>query len=146
MSQISRRYLNPKVEAQMFQIFVDSFTKLGNQDKAIQFLYDLLSPVEQVMFGKRLSIAYMLLKQYPQRTISAMLKVSQPTVAKVNAALKAGTGYRDIISQLQKQERVVAFFDQLEEKIDHLLPPKGTNWSAHYQSEITRRSKQKKSF
>jgi len=146
MSQISKRYLNPKVEQQIFQIFIDSFSSLNNLSQATDFLYDLLSPVEQVMLGKRLAIAYMLLKGYSQRVISDTLKVSQPTVTRVNSALKSGSGYRTIISHMLKKEKVVAFFDKIEEKLDHLLPPKGVNWSAHYSRISRKRAKHQKIF
>jgi uncharacterized protein YerC len=146
MSQVSRRYLSPKTEAQIFDIFIESFASLSSMDKATSFLYDLLSPVEQVMLGKRLAIAYMLLKGRSQRDVADTLKVSQSTVNKVNASLKTGTGYKDIISHMLKKEAVVAFFDKLEEKLDHLLPPKGASWSEHYKNTATSRAKRKKSF
>lgn len=146
MSQVSHRYLSPKVEQQIFDTFVESFTSLSSTQKATDFLYDLLSPVEQIMLGKRLAIAYMLLKGYAQRTIADTLKVSQATVNKVNTSLKIGTGYRAIISHMLQKEKVVAFFDQLEEKLDHLLPPKGANWSEHYKRLTLEKNKNKKSF
>ncbi|MFH1244469.1 MAG: Trp family transcriptional regulator, partial [bacterium] len=139
MSQVSRRYLNPKVEQQIFDTFVESFTSLSSAQKAEGFLYDLLSPVEQIMLGKRLAIAYMLIKGYSQRAIADTLKVSQPTVTKVNASLKIGTGYRAIISHMLQKEKVVAFFDKLEEKLDKMLPPKGANWSEHYKRTYAQR-------
>ena len=146
MAQVSKRYLNPKVEQQIFDTFVESFSSLSSAQKASDFLYDLLSPVEQVMLGKRLAIAYMLMKGYAQRTVADTLKVSQATVTKVNASLKLGTGYRAIISHMLQREKVVAFFDKLEEKLDHLLPPKGANWSGHYKRTSTARAKRQKAF
>ena len=146
MSQVSRRYLNPKTEQQIFDTFVESFTSLSSAQKATDFLYDLLSPVEQVMLGKRLAIAYMLMKGRSQRDVADTLKVSQATVTKVNASLKVGTGYRAIISHMLQKEKVVAFFDKLDEKLDHLLPPKGANWSEHYKRTYAERVKNKKSF
>jgi len=146
MTQVSRRYLNPKTEQQIFDTFVESFTTLSSTGKAKDFLYDLLSPVEQVMLGKRLAIAYMLMKGQTQRAISNTLKVSQATVNKVSASLKLGTGYRTIISHMLQKQKVVDFFNNLEEKIDHLLPPKGANWSEHYKRTNAERAKSKKMF
>jgi len=146
MSQVSRRYLSPKIESQIFDIFVESFTSLSSAQKSTDFLYDLLSPVEQVMLGKRLAIAYMLLKGRAQRDVADTLKVSQATVNKVNASLKIGNGYRTIISHMLQKEKVVSFFDGLEEKLDHLLPPKGANWSEHYKRTTAQRNSRKKSF
>jgi len=146
MSQISCRYLNPKAEKQIFNIFIDSFSSLGSPEKTQDFLYDLLSPVEQLMLGKRLAIAYMLLKNHSQRIICNTLKVSQTTVARVNASLKSGIGYRTIITHMLKKEAVVTFFNQLEEKLDKILPPRGANWSDHYKRTATESVKNKKSF
>ena len=146
MAQVSRRYLSPKVEQQIFDIFTESFSSLSMSGKTNDFLADLLSPVEQVMLGKRLAIAYMLLKGVAQRTIADTLKVSQATVNHVNASLKVGSGYRAIISHMLQKEKVVAFFDGLEEKIDHLLPPRGANWSEHYNRTAIESAKHKKSF
>ncbi len=146
MTQVSKRYLSPKVEQQIFDTFVESFASLGTVTKATDFLYDLLSPVEQVMLGKRLAIAYMLMKGHAQRTVADTLKVSQSTVTKVNASLKTGAGYRAIISHMLQKEKVVAFFDKLEEKLDHLLPPKGANWSEHYKRTYADRAERKKAF
>jgi len=146
MSQVSHRYLNPKVEQQIFQIFIESFASLPNTSIATEFLYDLLSPVEQVMLGKRLAISYMLLKGYSQRVIADTLKVSQPTVTRVNSYLKSGSGYKKIISHMLKQEKIVAFFDSLEAKLDHFLPPKGVNWKAHFARTDGDRAKRRKAF
>ncbi|MFH1244088.1 MAG: hypothetical protein V1487_00730, partial [bacterium] len=83
---------------------------------------------------------------YSQRAIADTLKVSQPTVTKVNASLKVGTGYRAIISHMLQKEKVVAFFDKLEEKLDKMLPPKGANWSEHYKASYADRAKHQKAF
>lgn len=146
MTQVSRRYLNPKVEQQIFDTFIASFASLSSPDKAASFLYDLLSPVEQIMLGKRLAIAYMLMKNHPQRRVADTLKVSQSTVAKVNANLKTGSGYRTIISHMLKKEAIVAFFNDLDEKLDHLLPPRGADWSTHYKNSAIEHAKNRKAF
>ncbi len=146
MTQVSKRYLSPKVEQQIFTTFIESLTSLSSTQKATSFLYDLLSPVEQVMLGKRLAIAYMLMKGHAQRRVADTLKVSQATVTKVNASLKIGTGYRAIISHMLQKEAVVTFFNQLEEKIDKLLPPRGANWQTHYKNAAREKKSQKKAF
>ena len=68
MAQVSKRYLNPKVEQQIFDTFVESFSSLSSAQKATDFLYD------------------------------------------------------------------------------HLLPPKGANWSGHYKRTSTARAKRQKAF
>ena len=146
MSQISRRYLSPKVEQQIFTTFLDSFTSLGSPQNAQDFLSDLLSHTEQVMLGKRLAIAYMFQKGYTQRTIADTLKVSLATVNKVAMMVKMSRGYKNIIDHMLKKEAIVSFFNELEEKIDKILPPKGANWSMHYAQARKERLTKKKAF
>ena len=117
MSQVSLRHLPAQVEGQIYQIFLDSFSLHTSPSVTSSFLSDHLSPVERLMLAKRLAISYMLLKGYPHRTVADTLRVSQATVTKVNLSLKAGDGYRQVITKMLKKEQIVAFFDQLEAKI-----------------------------
>ena len=147
MTQVSPRFLPPKVSGEIFDIFLSALTSLSSSKQTINFIESLLSPTEQIMIGKRLAIAYMLQKGYSQRAIQDTLKVSLTTVNKINASLKIkGNGYTQVIERMLTIQKVKDFFAKLEEKIDHLLPPKGVNWSEHYKSSHLRRQTAKKSF
>ncbi len=147
MTQVSRRYLPPKVSRQIFDIFLSILTSLPSPNVTSHFIEDLLSPTEQIMLGKRLAIAYMMRKGYTQRQICNILKVSLATVSKVSLRLKVeNNGFTIVIDRMLRVQRVSDFFGKLDEKIDHLLPPKGANWSAHYARNNQERSKNERAF
>lgn len=147
MTQVSRRYLPPKVSGQIFDMFLSILSSLPSPSVTSSFIEDLLSPTEQIMLGKRLSIAYMLKKGYAQRDICDILKVSLATVSKVSLTLKKGnSGYDAVIERMLKVQKISDFFLKLDEKLDHLLPPKGANWSDHYSRTNAERAKKKRAF
>lgn len=147
MTQVSRRYLPPKVSGQIFDMFLSTLSSLSSPADVNSFVEDLLSPTEQIMLGKRLAIAYMLQKGYTQREIVETLKVGLATVNKISLTLKLkGNGYSMVITHMLKIQKISDFFDKLEEKLDHLLPPKGANWSAHYKRTYAERAKKKRAF
>ena len=147
MTQVSPRYLPPKVSSQIFDMFLSILSALPSSVVTSNFIADLLSPTEQIMLGKRLSIAYMLKKGYAQRDICNMLKVSLATVSKISATLKKGNnGYEAVIERMLRVQKISDFFLKLDEKLDHLLPPKGANWSAHYKRTHAERAKKKRAF
>jgi len=147
MTQVSHRYLPPKVAGQIFDMFLSILSSLPSASITSNFIEDLLSPTEQIMLGKRLSIAYMLKKGYSQRNICNILKVSLATVSKISLTLKKGNnGYDAVIQRMLRVQKISDFFLKLDEKIDHLLPPKGGNWSTHYAHTGSERAKQKRAF
>jgi len=128
-------------------MFLSVLSDLKSPSTVTGFINDLLSPTEQVMLGKRLAIAYMLKKGYTQRAIENTLKVSLTTVNKVNQVMKSHTnGYNLVIERMLKIQKISDFFDKLDEKLDHLLPPKGANWSDHYKRTYAARAKKKRAF
>lgn len=147
MTQVSRRYLPPNVSGQIFDMFLTSISSLSSTSTVKAFLNDLLSGTEQIMLGKRLAIAYLLQKGYTQRQIVEILKVGLTTVNKINLTLQlSGNGYTLVISRMLQQEKISDFFAKIDEKIDHLIPPRGTDWSLHYKRTSAMRAKQKRAF
>jgi len=146
MTQVSKRYLPPKVSGQIFDMFLSVLSSLSGP-VTNSFIEDLLSPTEQIMLGKRLAIAYMLKKGYGQRTIGNTLKVSLATISKISSTLKRGNnGFEAVISHMLRVQKISDFFLKLDEKIDHLIPPKGANWKAHYARTNSERAKKKREF
>lgn len=145
MAQISPRRLDPKVSSQIYNTFLSAIADLTTPSSTRTFLTDLLSDTEITMLAKRLSIAYMLRKKYTTRDISNILKVSLGTINRVNSTLQTqGNGYKQIVDRMLKEEKIVAFFSKLEAKLDRALPPRGANWSQHYQRTAkSHQSKQK---
>ena len=121
MSQVSRKYLPPKVSGQIFEMFISTLSSLSSRDAGSSFVEDLLSPTEQIMLGKRLAIAYMIKKGYSQRSIVGTLKVGLSTVNKISLTLKGkNNGYQLVVDRMLRVEKIRSFFDKIEEKIDHL--------------------------
>ncbi len=83
--------------------------------EAARVLGDLLSEQEVDMVAKRLQIAKLLLQQKTYADIRKALKVSQPTIARVNLWLQqGGAGYRMVVAGQGKEfkipdERPVAY-------------------------------------
>ena len=147
MTQVSRRYLPPQVSAQIFDMFLSTLSSLPSPTTTASFIEDLLSPTEQIMLGKRLSIAYMLIKGYAQRDIQNILKVSLTTVSKISLTMKnPKNGYQIVIDRMLKSQKISDFFLKLDEKIDQVLPPRGASWSAHYRHATAERIKKKRAF
>jgi Trp operon repressor len=147
MPQVSKYPLSPQVEKRMFEIFVDSFRKIYSKKLALNLLNDILTPTEKIMLAKRLSIAYLLEKEYDYRSISSLLKVSLGTVARINNIRKtSGKGYKHVLKLLLNEQKVINFFDKIELSIAHTLPPKSRNWKSHYQTQKKRRHLTKSSF
>ena len=108
MTQVSRRYLPPKVSGQIFDMFLSILSSLGSPSVTSAFVEDLLSPTEQIMLGKRLAIAYMIRKGYAQRDIGNTLKVSLATVSKISLRLKTkGNGYTAVIDRMLVSKKLV---------------------------------------
>lgn len=146
MTQVSRRYLPSNVSSQIFEMFLSALSSLSTPTKVNIFITDLLSPTEQVMLSKRLAIAYMLEKKYTQRRIMDILKVSLTTINKISLSMKKPKGgYRTVIRHMLTIQNISDFFNQIEEKLDQLLPPKG-NWQAHYGRTRAARAKKKRAF
>jgi uncharacterized protein YerC len=107
MSQVSKRQLPKNVSQRIFDIFIKTLLNVRNKSDAERLIYDLLTPTEQTMIAKRLSIALLLEKGYDQRTISDLLKVSTGTVSHVNSVrLQGSQGYKNFIHKIMKEESV----------------------------------------
>lgn len=121
----SNHFMNQKIEKKVYDIFINSIKNTKSSSNVIDFLNDLLSPSEQSMLAKRVAIAFMILEnKYLYEDIIKTLKVSDGTVAKVNATLLLkGNGYRKIIGNavLQKSIR-----NSLSEFLDLIRPSKRT--------------------
>ena len=146
MTQVSRRFLDKKTQEYIFQTFISATSKLSSPSLTQSFLQDLLTPTEQIMLAKRLCIAYMLQKNYPQRAIANTLKLSTTTITRVSTILKSqGTGYKKVIGIMLIDDKISSFFSQLDTLIGKFIPPpKGGNWHEHYkQKHAYERSKLK---
>ncbi len=134
MTQVSRRFLDTKTQNYIIQTFIAAAGKLSSPLLTQAFLQDLLTPTEQIMLAKRLCIAYMLEKKYPQRAIADTLRLSTTTITRVSTVLKSKSiGYKKVIGAMLVDEKISDFFNKLDTMIGKLIPPpKSGSWKEHY--------------
>ena len=148
MSQVSKRHLHKETKERVLDLFWTSLASLSSKQDIADLLDDLLSPTEKLMLGKRLSIAFMILKGYDYETINQRLKVSNPTIwnVKLNLAYK-GTGYKRTIERIMNKEKWESFWNDLDNFFTRVLPPrKGTNWRDARRKQWNKRRAQQKPF
>lgn len=130
MTQVSKIPLRKEIEKRMLEIFLDSMVLIQTKQQAEKLLKDWLSPTEEVMLAKRLSIALLLEKQYDQRSISKLLHVGLETVSKVSRSLRSGKGgYTLVVDKFIQQEKSDVFWEKIDDVLAELLPPRHRNWS-----------------
>ena len=106
MTKVSRIRLDPRHLGFFINNFWNLITLLENKDQVASFLKDLLTHTEMKMFAKRVQIAKMLLEGYDYRAIKGFVRVTDPTVAKINNKLETGAeGLKTAIYYLQKIEK-----------------------------------------
>lgn len=122
MPQISKRHMNPKIEARMFDVFFKSLTDLGKREDVEAYLYDLLSPVERTMLAKRLAIAVLLTKDFSYVAIADVLKVSFPTISSISIWMKhSGKGFEKVIKKILREEEVQKTLKDIERSLAKFL-------------------------
>lgn len=125
MPQVSKRKVNEKILGRIEEILLESVLKLKNHQEVFDFLADLLTPTERLMFSKRIAIAILLAKGYEYESIKNILKVRQSTVATVrNRLANSSGGYWKIIKRIIKQKKIRNLFLTIESVLD-LAPRSG---------------------
>ncbi|GAF99159.1 unnamed protein product [marine sediment metagenome] len=126
MPQVSKKVLDKNVSKKIQDIFLETLSNLKNKDEANQFMYDLLTPTERVMLGKRLAITLMIFKGYAHRDISEALKVSTSTISIITDWLRhEGQGYRQVIKKIIKKEKLRALWYKIDYYLKGPMPGAG---------------------
>lgn len=148
MAQLSKRYLDKKVEERILDLFWSSLSMLSTKNDVSSFLDDLLTSTEKIMISKRLAVAFMLLKDQGYPIINDKLKVSDQTIWSVKMNLQhKGTGYKPVINKIMKNESWEKLWQDLSHVFDQLIPPQpGTNWTEVRRKQWEKRRKQQKPF
>src|SRR3989344_7650258 len=94
MTQVSKYPVSKDVYERIFEIFLKEF----------------LTPTEQVMLAKRLSVAFLLSKDYNYREISKILRVSTGTVNRVALSYRKESHYKMVIEEILRDERMDEFW------------------------------------
>lgn len=119
--------MNPDIEKRAYEVFIESVKNTKTSSEVVDFLNDLLSPVEKIMVAKRVAIAFLLLQsKYTYDDISKIMKVSRGTIAKIHSTFALqGNGYRKILGDILKRKIAKSALGELVDIITP-LPPKGT--------------------
>ncbi len=110
--------LSKDEQEKLWIYFCRAIVQLKKPVEAAQFLKDILSVQEAEMLAKRLKVAEMLLEGSTYSDISAALKTSPITIARVSEWLKlSGEGYRLVLKRMPEDK---LSGDGFEESIDPL--------------------------
>lgn len=129
--RISQYKLDNQVLKRLFALLFEVVGKRKNKEEFLNIIFYLFSPVERIMFAKRVAIAYLLLKKIDQRTISKVLKVSKATVSKFSLLLESNKTVATSFKVLLRNERIILFLAE----VFLMLRPPGTpmsNWKASW--------------
>ena len=146
MPQVSKYPLPEELYDRIFELLLKVIASSFSKNEASELLEDLLTPTEKIMLAKRLSIAVLLLKDYPYDSIQEILRVSRSTVADVNRSLKyKGKGYKKFAKRILKEEKTAEFWEKVEDLVLGTLSKggKGTgSWRyLHHEAKKKRRKK-----
>jgi TrpR-related protein YerC/YecD len=129
MPQVSKIKPNPQISKRIHNILLESLLKLKNQTEVVEFITDLLTPTEQIMVAKRLSIAVLLTKGYTYGSIMDILKVSRSAITSVsNAIALSGKGYQKVVNRLLREQKIKNLLLTIEDIFD-IIPPRHSDWS-----------------
>lgn len=134
MPQVSKYKVSDKVLKKIYDLF---FSVLGNQYDKEDFegiIFELLTPTEKIMISKRITIIYLLLKQYDYKRISDVLKVSTATIAKFKLFIDQS---QKVVPAINKMVRYDKFFKMIDRFFTEIIPP-GTyslNWTKEWQDQ-----------
>lgn len=129
MPPVSKRPLSPQVGKDIYELLLKAVGKITTKQEAAPFLSDLFTESEKIMFAKRLSVAFLLIKgDVNYRSIAKTLKVSTSTISKINNTLqKHGNGFRNCAEKLMREAVFKEALYQIYTTLDP-LPHKGSNW------------------
>lgn len=137
MPQISRRFLDKKVEEKIKSLLPRCVSECRDIKVAGDFVDDLLTKTEKVMIAKRIAIALMILKKSSVSQIEETLKVSRGTIYTVAAWLSVkGVGYRSLLEKIIKENEVQnEEHKQVFWELENTTPGYRTNWKAARRSK-----------
>lgn len=147
MAQVSRYPIHRDVEKRIAEIFRSTIASLHTSEEIEDFLHEFLSPIENIMLGKRLAIAVLLAKGYRYETIAAILRVTPTTISGVSLRLKyAGKGYKKVVEKILRDEKIDDFWEKVDEILSSIPHSKGSSLVYQRQEYLKRRKATRKGF
>lgn len=114
MSHVSQRKLKKKSFRRIADQLVRTISRLNSPRETECFLKELLTPTEQVMLAKRLSILFMLKHNVPFLYIEKMLKITPDTIARYQKRSKQKL-YKTIAKNIMHKGAQQEFWNELQE-------------------------------
>src|SRR3990167_3283159 len=125
MTQVSKFMIRPEVWDRIFNTFLDSFLFAKDKNKLNAYVQSIFTPTERIMFAKRFAACILLSKGQDYRSVARILRMSPPTIAKMNFKLKyEGDGLLPIIEDTFKKQSIDIFWEEVQGLLD--LPSKGS--------------------
>lgn len=126
MPHVSRIKLDQKVEEDLIRTLEFVLTKLTKEEEMNGFLLSLLTPTERLMLAKRLAMTILLKENLPDSHISAALKVTRPTVSRMQLFLESrGEGFEYALQKLQNEKIVQEFKGALKSLASYAVKAAG---------------------
>jgi len=111
--RISNKKMNPSLEKQINETFVQAIADLRDINETKTFLKDFFNETEYEAFMKRLAIAYWLKKGRSYNNIKENLKVSSATVAVVQSIIDK-PGIKLILKKVEAEEWANKWADRIK--------------------------------
>lgn len=124
MTKVSRIPLRGDVWDRIFNLFVDTTASFNDKATLSSFIDDLYSPTEKIMLAKRLAAAVLLAKGHDYQSIGRVLRISDPTIAKISMKIKySDGGLKKAVEKILTKQSAQIFWKEIEDLFD--LPTKG---------------------
>lgn len=110
MSQVSKYPVSKEIYERIFDLLLETITKLNTKNQVSSFFDEFLTPTEHVMFAKRLAIGLLLAKNYKYREISTILRVSKGTIGTIAIRYRYGKAVKNAVVHILRSEQMEAFW------------------------------------
>jgi uncharacterized protein YerC len=124
MTKVSRLPLRGDVWDRVFNLFIDTTLNFKNKESLTSFVNDLYAPTEKIMLAKRLAAAVLLAKGHDYQSIKKVLRISDPTIAKISMKVKySDGGLKKAVEKILLNQASQIVWKEVEAMFD--LPAKG---------------------
>lgn len=133
MSQISKYPISKDVYERFLDIFLEVISRLKSKKEVSEFFSEFLTPTEQIILAKRLSIGFLIENNYNYYDICNVLKVSKCTVGSVSSKYRYGNSFKKVVTKAIMNEGIKNVWLEIIEGISALgsVGGKGTGVWKH---------------
>lgn len=125
MTQVSRIPLKQEVLDSIFDLFLETLINIKDKKRLSGFVQSIFTPNEKIMLAKRLAAALLLAKGHSYHSIRSILKLSPPTISKMNFRLKyEGEELNPVIEGILRRQAKGVVIEELKDFLD--IPTKST--------------------